>query len=146
MPTATFIYGFSFFVLKNNYYQMVQKMRCKKMNSKKGQGLSLNVIIVAALALIVLVVLIVVFTGRVQVFKEGVSKEGQTELVKMKLFYGQCRPGESFENSFVTQFGNAESPDDRDFAKTEFRNEIDRCKEFADSKGSCESESGCIWR
>lgn len=40
---------------------------------KKGQGLSLNVIIIAALALIVLIVLTVIFTGRVSLFNKGVS-------------------------------------------------------------------------
>lgn len=34
------------------------------MNNKKGQGLSMNVIIIAALALIVMVVLTVVFMGK----------------------------------------------------------------------------------
>ena len=113
--------------------------------NKKGQGLSLNVIIVAALALIVLVVLVVVFTGRIQVFKEGVSKESQTELVKMKIYYGQCHPGEAFENSFMQELENAELSEDKDLVKQDFREEIDRCKEFVESKDVCESESGCLW-
>jgi len=48
------------------------------MVSKKGQGLSLNVIIVAAIALIVLVVLVMIFTGRIGIFEKGLSKEGKT--------------------------------------------------------------------
>ncbi len=40
---------------------------------KKGQGLSLNTIIVAAIVLIVLVVLIMVFTGRMQIFNIGLG-------------------------------------------------------------------------
>ena len=35
---------------------------------KKGQGLSMNVIIVAALALLVLIILAMIFTGRVKIF------------------------------------------------------------------------------
>ncbi len=38
---------------------------------KKGQGLSVNTIIIAIIALIVLVVLIAVFTGRLGIFTSG---------------------------------------------------------------------------
>jgi len=41
--------------------------------SKKAQGMSLNVIIIAILALLVLVVLAVIFLGRINVFGKGVS-------------------------------------------------------------------------
>lgn len=41
---------------------------------KKGQDLSLNVIIVAALALIVLVVLVAIFTGRIGGFGKGTQE------------------------------------------------------------------------
>ena len=44
-----------------------------KLFSKKSQGLSLNVIIVAAIVLIVLVVLWSIFTGRMGGFSEGVD-------------------------------------------------------------------------
>lgn len=43
-------------------------------SSKKGQGISLNVIIIAAIALIVLVVLVMIFTGRMNIFGIGVGK------------------------------------------------------------------------
>jgi hypothetical protein len=39
------------------------------MRNKKGQGLSLNVIIIAALALLVLVILAVIFMGRAGMFR-----------------------------------------------------------------------------
>ncbi len=46
--------------------------------NKKGQGISINVIIVAAVALLVLVVLSVIFLGRFGVFSQKtVSCEGQ---------------------------------------------------------------------
>ena len=38
---------------------------------KKAQGLSLNVIIIAAIALLVLVILAVIFMGRLGVFRKG---------------------------------------------------------------------------
>ena len=44
--------------------------------NKKAQGISINVIIIAAIALIVLVVLVAVFTGRFGMFAGGVSKTG----------------------------------------------------------------------
>lgn len=112
---------------------------------KKGADISVNVIIVAALALIVLVVLIVVFTGRMQIFKEGISKESQTELIKMKIYYGQCRPSGSSEDTFMQKLDSSELPEEKEDAKQDFKSEIDRCKEFVESKDVCESESGCIW-
>jgi hypothetical protein len=50
---------------------MLQK-RCISM--KKGQGLSLNTIIIAAIVLIVLVVLWAIFTGRMGVFSKGLDQ------------------------------------------------------------------------
>ena len=41
---------------------------------KKGQSISINTIIIAAIALAVLVVLFIVFTGRFKVFSEGVKE------------------------------------------------------------------------
>ncbi len=42
---------------------------------KKGQGLSLNVIIIAALALIVLVVLVAIFTGKMGEWTANLKKQ-----------------------------------------------------------------------
>ena len=44
---------------------------------KKGQGISINVIIVAAIALIVLVVLVAIFTGRIAIFGQKVAETGK---------------------------------------------------------------------
>lgn len=112
---------------------------------KKGQGLSLNVIIVAALALIVLVVLVVIFTQQTGQFQKGVSKEGKAELVKMKIFYGNCHPGEASENVFVSEFESAGSAEKRDEASSDFRDEIDRCKSFGADRSTCEDQTGCVW-
>ena len=113
--------------------------------SRKGQGLPINVIIVAALALIVLVVLVVIFTQQTGKFGQKVSEETKTELFKMRVFYGQCRPGASFENAFTSQYDSARSEEERDSVSSSFRGEIDRCKELSDGKESCESGSGCVW-
>jgi hypothetical protein len=114
------------------------------MMNKKGQGLSLNVIIIAALALIVLVVLIMVFTGRIGIFQSGLDKEGQTELVTMKITYGQCKPSVAQESSFTSQFAGSESVTDQEAAKTTFREEISRCKSLNVDKVGCEG-GGCRW-
>ena len=39
----------------------------------RGQGISINVIVLTAIALIVLIVLVVVLTGRVQIFGRGLG-------------------------------------------------------------------------
>ncbi|MBU0456620.1 MAG: hypothetical protein ABH824_03950 [Nanoarchaeota archaeon] len=115
------------------------------MNSKKGQGLSLNVIIVAALALIVLVVLIMVFTGRIGIFQSGLDKESRAELVKMKIYYGDCHPTATAETTFTTEYSQAESEEAKEISKAKFSEDwVDHCKSFSD-KGACES-GGCKWK
>ncbi len=47
--------------------------------SKKGQSISINTIIIAAIALAVLVVLFVIFTGRIGIFSKGVSETASCE-------------------------------------------------------------------
>jgi hypothetical protein len=114
--------------------------------NKKGQGLSLNVIIVAALALIVLVVLVVIFTGRTKMFDEGVGKEGQTELIKMKISYGSCAPGPVLEEAFASEYSSAATPESKAQAKESYIKEISRCKDYSDDKTVCESNTGCMWK
>ena len=46
--------------------------------NKKGQSISINTIIIAAIALAVLVVLFIVFTGRFKIFSEGVKESSLT--------------------------------------------------------------------
>ena len=113
------------------------------MVSKKGQGLSLNVIIVAALALIVLVVLIMVFTGRIGIFEKGVGQESDAELIKMKINYGDCHPSATDEVTFTTSFAQSESVEAKELAKADFIDRISECKVFSD-KDSCEA-NGCRW-
>jgi len=113
--------------------------------NKKGQGLSLNVIIVAALALIVLVVLVAVFTGRIGVTTQGIDKAAQAELVKMKISYGQCKPTVTAESNFGTTYSKAENDDLKEEAKARFRDEVDRCDERSNDKDLCEG-AGCEWK
>jgi len=60
-------------------------------NNKKAQGLSINVIIIAALALIVLVVLATIFTGRVRIFSQTLEDCASKQ--------GQCYPNKCPDNS-----------------------------------------------
>ncbi len=113
------------------------------MKTKKGD-LSLNVIIVAAIALIVLVVLVVIFTGRIGVFSQGVSKEGNAQLVKMQITYGDCHPTSSAQSAFTTAFDAAgKSVEGQNKAISEYESQITSCKSNTD-KSTCEG-SGCKW-
>ncbi len=112
--------------------------------NKKGQGLSLTTIIVAAIALIVLVVLVMIFTGRIGVFKTGVEKAGEAELIKLRINYGDCHPATAAEATFSSNIGQAVSEADKEAARSVLKGEIDRCKASVD-KDSCEG-GGCSWK
>lgn len=51
---------------------------------KKGQGLPLNVIVIAIIVLVVLVVLIAIFTNRIVIFDQGVDRQGKVGLADLK--------------------------------------------------------------
>ena len=112
--------------------------------NKRGQGLSLNVIIVAAIALIVLVILVMIFTGRIGVFKSGVTKAGDAELIKLKINYGDCHPTTSKEASFKTDMSKATTNTEKDTAISTLKQEISRCKAYA-SESSCLGGT-CSWK
>ena len=50
------------------------------MKSKRGQGLPLNTIVIAAIVLIVLVVLVMIFTGSMGGFVKGLKKDCAADL------------------------------------------------------------------
>ena len=115
------------------------------MINKRGQGLSLNVIIIAALALIVLVVLAAIFIQQTGIFTGKLNQQANTELVSLKGTYGECHPSGTEERSFVTAFNRAEIPEDGEAAKDEFRQTIQSCS-FLDSSAACEANSDCDWQ
>ncbi len=49
---------------------------------KKGQGLSLNTIIIAIMVIIVLVIIILITTGQLQKFTKGVDSQASDECIK----------------------------------------------------------------
>jgi hypothetical protein len=65
-----------------------------RLMDKKGQGISLNVIIIAAIALLVLVILSVIFMGRMGVFGEK-SKDCQTQGGKCAAVNSNCGEGDT---------------------------------------------------
>lgn len=85
------------------------------MFNKKAQGLSLNVIIIAALALIVLVVLVFIFSGRLKIFGQSVencgtlggecSQQGYTDIC---IEQGTCKCPDSIGNAIYIQGTNCE--------------------------------------
>jgi len=113
------------------------------MSSKKAQSMSLNVIIVATLALIVLVVLAAIFISKIGQTDQTITKEGQTELTKMKITYGDCRPTASAESQFTTEYSQATSIEAKELVGIKYKEQISRCKLFSD-KANCET-SGCRW-
>jgi len=58
---------------------------------KKGQGLSLTTIIIAAIGLIVLVVLVAIFTGQIGSWGQAISKEQKVTGCKDLKPPGTCR-------------------------------------------------------
>ncbi len=53
---------------------------------KKGQGISLETIIVAAIVLVVLVVLWAIFTGRLSLFSKGLDDQTKGPVCEKKTF------------------------------------------------------------
>ncbi len=115
------------------------------LKQKKGQGLSLTVIIVAALALIVLVVLVLIFTGRMAVFTEGVGEEGQAQLTKYKVTYGDCQPSLSSEAAFLSAMSLSEDDTAQIEAAEDFEDVISDCQRAGSDENACESVPGCKW-
>jgi len=117
--------------------------------NKQGQGLSLNVIIIAAIALVVMVILITIFVGKTGDFAGKVGEEADSELLGMKPIYGTCHPSATAEVSFKTSFVQAGLLDDEQQqminkaeAKSNFKQEIERCRNIAE-KDNC--LDGCSW-
>lgn len=109
---------------------------------KKGQGLPLNVIVIAIIVLVVLVVIISIFMGKIVSFDKGVSEQSKFELIKFKPSYGSCHPTASEENNFLKKLADAQkvnSPDDEAKARSEFQQTIANCAKnsAADCSGGC---------
>lgn len=123
--------------------------------SRKGQGISLNAIVIAALALVVLVVLIMVFTGRIGIFQSQIGGEAKAELQAMKALYGDCHPTAGQEGTFTAGYGDtlrdsALSETDKEQAlaghKQTLMSHVNRCNEFVSQSDCSAASPGCSWR
>jgi len=96
---------------------------------KKGQGLSLNTIIIAAIVLIVLVVLWAIFTGRMGTFASGVKEVEKCSNACTNLGYtsggGALRANCAGDNNMYLGTGYVQ----------------DSGAKFGDSKGCCCTKS-----
>ena len=61
--------------------------------NKRGQGISINTIIIAVIALVVLVVLVAIFTGRLAIFSKGVSETTTCDQLCKARGYDEGTPG-----------------------------------------------------
>ena len=87
---------------------------------KKGQGISMTYIIIAALALVVLVVIIMFFTGGLQkLFGQQTDIVGGSTNQQNEIWRGQCKLYCSLdqEESWKTHKFNLEGQDETDFGK-----------------------------
>jgi hypothetical protein len=80
--------------------------------NKKAEGLSMNIIVVAAIALLVLVVIILIFTGRMSIFTQGVNA---CEPKGSCLTVGECTQQEGTTNyvdrKLICYQDNKKTPD-----------------------------------
>jgi len=114
--------------------------------NKKGQGLSLNVIIIAALALIVLVVLAVIFTSRAAETEgqlESVSGPTMLKLSTLKISYGECHPNTAREAQFLKDYEAAADADAEGGYVEGLKEDIANCKVLEED--NCKATDYCAW-
>ena len=58
---------------------MLHSHRNVELGLKKGQGMPVNVIIIAAIALLVLIILIVIFSGKINIFSKDYSRTSENQ-------------------------------------------------------------------
>ncbi|MBW2988960.1 hypothetical protein KY358_01440 [Candidatus Woesearchaeota archaeon] len=122
---------------------------------KKGQGLSLNTIIIAAIVLIVLVVLWAVFTGRMGVFSKGVSDvtKGGTCAEANGLVKSEIEGCSSICLRVYGQFSDVTAgeicckPTKAEACTETYGDDGKDCGVFSNDRTACESpeHAGCIW-
>lgn len=119
--------------------------------SKKGQGLPLETIIVAAIVIIVLVVIIAIFSGRIAIFASDLDKQASTDVIKARFeAKTSCKVTEaSLLNALSTAAGSDKSlSDDTERAAYEAAksNLIKECDTAGTDELTCKGNSNCEWR
>ena len=94
---------------------------------KKGQGLSLNTIIIALLGLTVLVVLVYMFTTKTQSFSKKTQRDAKEMLLAMQQQYKKCHPSRDLERRFLKKFA-----EDKENAIANFEQAIDECSRLSE--------------
>ena len=61
-----------------------------KKRGSKAQGLTFNVIIIAALGLFILIVLIMIFTGRIEIFQKSTSCSARDGICLAEQYNYEC--------------------------------------------------------
>ena len=114
--------------------------------SKRGQGLPLNVIIIAMISLVVLVILILIFTGRIALFERGLGGEAEQELQTMKATYGECHPNAAVEREFLSAYKEAgEDESAQSEAITLLQSAVGTCDNFNTETDCVSSGNKCAW-
>ncbi|MEA3430698.1 MAG: hypothetical protein U9R08_05475 [Nanoarchaeota archaeon] len=122
--------------------------------NKKAQGISLNVIIIAAIALIVLVVLIAIFTGRLSGFQSELGEISDAEVFRVQaMSTSRCVPSKQgivdIKGSLV---GESELQANQQYNE-QIQETITNCGRFVqsvrtedDNRQACNSATRCVWR
>lgn len=95
----------------------------------KGQGISLDVIIIAAIVLIVLIVLVAIFLGSPVTSLQGdIKKVAPQELIKIQAFSpSRCKPSKLGIESMKLGLSDLSEAEYEQQYDTEVRSLIDRC-------------------
>jgi hypothetical protein len=117
---------------------------------KKGQGLSLNTIIIAAIVLIVLVVLWAIFTGRMGVFSQGI-----TDITKEKTCQeagGEKRSGNDCGTDTILfgKYSNVGAGEicckvEGTCTGTYGEGGAEQCSDFDGREEACKAQTDCTW-
>ncbi len=114
---------------------------------KKGQGLSLNTIIIAAIVLIVLVVLWAVFTGRMGKFSQGLTditrEKTCAEAGGIKMSGDDCGDDTPLFGKYTDiKTGDICCKTRGGTCEGDYQERTDGCRDFKD-QGTCPSD--CNW-
>ena len=112
--------------------------------NKRGQGLPLNIIIVAIIVLVVLVVLVAIFTGRIAIFERQVGEQAPTDLIALRVTYGTCQPNANAEHTFLTASSQATDDQAKATARSSLQTVISSCKTQA-TQNDCLAIANCVW-
>ena len=121
---------------------------------KKGQGISLNVIIIAAIALIVLVVLIAIFTGRLNVFNRELGQVSDAEVFRVQAMSdSRCVPSKEGISGINDEVKDLSELQAKSTYNQRIQDLVNICasnvlsiRSETDNRDVCNAVSGCTWK